>query len=78
MSQDGQRFDLVAGIDYSDVSDAVLQVALDITRHRGGRLHAISVAGGYGPPRLPDDLDKAGPENEEPPDPSARPDPITL
>jgi len=25
-----------------------------------------------------DDLDKAGPENEEPPDPSARPDPITL
>jgi len=56
MSHGGQRFDLVAGIDYSDMSDAVLQVAFDITRHRDGRLHAISVAGGYGPPRLPDDL----------------------
>ena len=56
MSHDAGRFDLVAGIDYSDVSDAVLEAALDIARHRSGHLHVISIAGGYGPPRLPDDL----------------------
>jgi nucleotide-binding universal stress UspA family protein len=56
MSHNAPRFDLVAGIDYSDVSDAVLEAALDIAQHRSGHLHVISIAGGYGPPRLPDDL----------------------
>jgi nucleotide-binding universal stress UspA family protein len=56
MSHDARGFDLVAGIDYSDVSDAVLETALDIARHRRAHLHVISIAGGYGPPRLPDDL----------------------
>jgi nucleotide-binding universal stress UspA family protein len=52
----GAQFDVVVGVDYSELSEAALLSALDLARRRGGRVHAISVADGYGPPRLPDDL----------------------
>jgi nucleotide-binding universal stress UspA family protein len=56
MSQARAPYEIVVGVDYSELSEHALLAAFDTARARPGcRLHVIAVAEGYGP-RLPDDL----------------------